>query len=51
MFGALLRGQGVQELLQDKGYAIVWDKEYGWDGDESRQGGVKVWKYDVPATH
>ncbi|KAH8106820.1 glycosyltransferase family 22 protein [Cristinia sonorae] len=45
MFGALLRKPGVRELLTDRGYSIVWDKEFGWDGDENRQGGVKVWKY------
>lgn len=45
MFGALLREAGVREFLVEKGYTIVWDEEYGWDGDESRQGGVKVWVY------
>ncbi|THH27494.1 hypothetical protein EUX98_g6681 [Antrodiella citrinella] len=47
MFGALLREPGMQDYIRGKGYTIVWDEEYGWDGDNSRQGGVKVWKYDV----
>ncbi|TCD66007.1 glycosylphosphatidylinositol anchor biosynthesis [Steccherinum ochraceum] len=47
-FGALLREPRVGDYFAAKGYGIVWEEEYGWDGDESRQGGVKVWKHGSP---
>ena len=44
VFGALLREPGMEDLLKGKGYVEVWRKEYGWEGDERRRGGVIVMK-------
>lgn len=46
MFGVLLEKPGVRDFVTDKGYMVIWEEEHGWDGDENRQGGVKVWKYE-----
>ncbi|KAI8989716.1 glycosyltransferase family 22 protein [Trametes punicea] len=44
-FGALLETPGVRQLLLDLGYNEVWKAEYGWEGDDRRKGGVRVWRY------
>jgi phosphatidylinositol glycan class B len=45
-FGALLREEGVQKLLEQRGYAQVWSAGRAWEGDsDERKGGVRVWKY------
>ncbi|CDO73566.1 Glycosyltransferase Family 22 protein [Trametes cinnabarina] len=43
-FGALLEEPGLQELFLDLGYREVWKAEYGWEGDNRRKGGVRVWR-------
>ncbi|KAI0647344.1 glycosyltransferase family 22 protein [Trametes meyenii] len=48
-FGALLQQPGVQDLLLALGYGEVWRAEHGWEGDDRRKGGVRVWRYrDAP---
>ncbi|KAJ7510092.1 glycosyltransferase family 22 protein [Mycena galericulata] len=45
-FGALLQEEGVQHLLEQRGYAEIWSAGRAWEGDsDERKGGVKVWKY------
>ncbi|SJL00694.1 uncharacterized protein ARMOST_04007 [Armillaria ostoyae] len=45
-FGALLREEGVKDLLIGKGYAEVWHRGRSWEGDgDERKGGVRVWKW------
>ncbi|KAI0707643.1 Alg9-like mannosyltransferase family-domain-containing protein [Earliella scabrosa] len=44
LFGALLEEEGVVDLLSKQGYKEVWSAEYGWEGDERRKGGVRVWR-------
>lgn len=45
-FGALLEQEGVQKLLEQRGYAQVWSAGRSWEGDsDERKGGVKVWRY------
>ncbi|KAJ7444883.1 glycosyltransferase family 22 protein [Mycena latifolia] len=45
-FGALLQEEGVQKLLEQRGYANVWSAGRAWEGDsDERKGGVQVWKY------
>jgi GPI mannosyltransferase 3 len=45
-FGALLEVDGVQNLLEQKGYKEVWKRGRSWEGDEDeRKGGVRVWKW------
>ena len=41
-FGALLHTDGVAPLLAARGYAPVWAREWGWEGDGRRRGGVVV---------
>ncbi|CAL1705145.1 unnamed protein product [Somion occarium] len=45
MFGALLDEPDVVPILVEKGYQEVWRAEYGVGGDDTRQGGVVVWKF------
>ncbi|KAI0672934.1 glycosyltransferase family 22 protein [Trametes maxima] len=48
-FGALLQQPEVQDLLLALGYGEVWRAEHGWEGDDRRKGGVRVWRYrDAP---
>ncbi|KAK0463835.1 glycosyltransferase family 22 protein [Desarmillaria tabescens] len=45
-FGALLREEGVKDLLIGKGYEEVWHRGRFWEGDgDERKGGVRVWKW------
>ncbi|KAF7338111.1 Mannosyltransferase [Mycena venus] len=45
-FGALLEEEGVQNLLEERGFREVWSAGRAWEGDcDERKGGVKVWKY------
>lgn len=43
-FGALQEAN-ILASLRDKGYQPVWNAQYGLDNEESRSGGVTVWKY------
>ncbi|KAJ7775110.1 glycosyltransferase family 22 protein [Mycena metata] len=46
-FGALLWEEGVQNLLEERGYAPAWSAGRAWEGDsDERKGGVQVWKYN-----
>jgi len=44
-FGALLREEGVQVLLEEKGFREVWKKGREWEGEGHRTGGVRVWQW------
>ncbi|KAJ7219501.1 glycosyltransferase family 22 protein [Mycena pura] len=45
-FGALLQQDGVQDLLEQRGYQQIWSAGRAWEGDsDERKGGVKVWRY------
>ncbi|KAF5380866.1 hypothetical protein D9615_004140 [Tricholomella constricta] len=44
-FGTLLEEEGVQNLLEAKGYGEVWRKGRSWEGEGLRKGGVRVWKW------
>ncbi|KAI0822851.1 glycosyltransferase family 22 protein [Trametes gibbosa] len=44
-FGALLNQPDVRNLLLDLGYEEAWRAEHGWEGDERRRGGIRVWTY------
>ncbi|KAJ6597114.1 glycosyltransferase family 22 protein [Mycena vulgaris] len=45
-FGALLEEEGVQKLLEERGYTQVWSAGRSWEGDgDERKGGVQVWTY------
>ncbi|KAF8965276.1 glycosyltransferase family 22 protein [Flammula alnicola] len=44
-FGDLLRENGVQVLLETKGYKEVWKGGREWEGEGKRKGGVRVWKW------
>ncbi|KAJ6502310.1 glycosyltransferase family 22 protein [Mycena sanguinolenta] len=45
-FGALLREQGVQQLLEERGYSEVWTAGRAWEGDcDERKGGIRVWRH------
>lgn len=44
-FGHLLQQDGVRPLLQEKGYQEVWRAGRAWEGQGSRKGGVRVWKW------
>ncbi|KAK7037923.1 mannosyltransferase [Favolaschia claudopus] len=45
-FGALLREEGVRQLLEERGYSEIWSAGRAWEGDsDERKGGVKVWKH------
>ncbi|KAH9901522.1 glycosyltransferase family 22 protein [Cubamyces lactineus] len=44
-FGALLEQPGIKDVLLRKGYGEVWSAEYGWEGDDRRKGGVRVWRH------
>jgi len=44
-FGALLRRQGVREILEEKGYKKVWAGGSEWEGEGERKGGVQVWSW------
>lgn len=47
-FGALLEQDGVQTLLEEKGYNEVHAFGRSWEGDDfKRKGGVRVWKHDI----
>ncbi|KAJ7156958.1 glycosyltransferase family 22 protein [Mycena crocata] len=47
-FGDLLRQDGVQTLLEQRGYGPVWSAGRAWEGDsDERKGGVYVWKHIV----
>ncbi|KAJ7724487.1 glycosyltransferase family 22 protein [Mycena maculata] len=47
-FGALLEQEGVQALLEVRGYGQIWSAGRVWEGDsDERKGGVKVWKYSI----
>ncbi|KAJ7087817.1 glycosyltransferase family 22 protein [Mycena epipterygia] len=46
-FGALLQEEGVQSLLEQRGYKQVWSAGRAWEGDsDERKGGVLVWMYN-----
>ena len=45
VFGALLQESRVHSLLEELGFKVVWQEEYGWEGDARRRGGVVVLKY------
>ena len=44
LFGDLLTRDGVRELLEKKGYREVWVGRNGWEEDDKRQGGVRIWQ-------
>ena len=44
-FGALLKEDGVRDLLGRLGYEQVWYKDSLWEEDSRRRGGVQVWRY------
>ncbi|KAF8643825.1 hypothetical protein AX16_008843 [Volvariella volvacea WC 439] len=44
-FGALLKEEGVQELLESKGYVEEWKAGREWEGEDKRKGGVRVWTW------
>ncbi|KAF9053067.1 glycosyltransferase family 22 protein [Panaeolus papilionaceus] len=44
-FGDLLRQANVQNILGGKGYREVWTAGRSWEGEGSRTGGVRVWKW------
>jgi hypothetical protein len=46
LFGVLLEEEGVQPLLEEKGYRQVWKAGQGWADNARRSGGVRVWRYD-----
>jgi phosphatidylinositol glycan class B len=45
LFGHLLQQDGVKDLLQEKGYREVWRAGREWEGEGTRKGGVRVWKW------
>jgi phosphatidylinositol glycan class B len=45
LFGALLEEDGVRQLLQEKGYEEVWAGRNGFEEDERRRGGMRLWKW------
>jgi len=46
MFGELLRDElGVKKTLEEKGYREVWSGGRGWEGEDERKGGVRVWRW------
>ncbi|KAF6763982.1 glycosyltransferase family 22 protein [Ephemerocybe angulata] len=46
MFGELLKDEyGVREVLEEKGYQEVWKAGREWEGEGTRKGGVRVWKW------
>ncbi|KZT09622.1 glycosyltransferase family 22 protein [Laetiporus sulphureus 93-53] len=44
MFGALLDDNDVRGMLETNSYREVWMYESGWESDQRRQGGVRVWR-------
>jgi phosphatidylinositol glycan class B len=47
MFGELLKDEyGVKELFEEKGYREVWKRGREWEGEGTRTGGVRVWRWD-----
>ncbi|CCM00013.1 uncharacterized protein FIBRA_02039 [Fibroporia radiculosa] len=44
MFGALLDDE-VRSILESRRYREVWRSGTGWEGDQRRRGGVKVWSF------
>jgi len=44
-FGHLLKQEGIQALLAEKGYIEIWKDGPEWQGEGSRKGGVRVWKW------
>ncbi|KAJ7063457.1 glycosyltransferase family 22 protein [Mycena amicta] len=45
-FGALLQQEGVESLLEQRGYKEIWSAGRPWEGDsDERKGGVKVWRH------
>lgn len=47
MFGALLYEPGVRDLLQSRGYVEIWNAEFGWEVENRRSGGVRIWKHTI----
>ncbi|KAH9959528.1 Alg9-like mannosyltransferase family-domain-containing protein [Lactifluus volemus] len=47
LFGALLRGPGVEDFLRDKGYTEVWHAGNGIEEDPRRRGGVRIWQWQA----
>lgn len=46
MFGELLGDTyGVKGLLGERGYEEVWKAGREWEGEDTRKGGVRVWKW------
>ncbi|PPQ81643.1 hypothetical protein CVT24_004201 [Panaeolus cyanescens] len=43
-FGDLLRQTGIRDKLETKGYHEVWTAGRQWEGEDTRTGGVRVWK-------
>lgn len=53
LFGALLEEEDVKAILTRRGYTEVWSGMNGFEEDERRRGGVRVWRVsgdDVPLT-
>jgi len=44
-FGNLLSHEGIQILLEEKGYREVWSAGRDWEGEGDRRGGVRVWQW------
>lgn len=44
-FGALLKDDGVQRLVEKLGYQQDWSRWNGWEQDERRRGGIRVWAW------
>ncbi|EIN07166.1 glycosyltransferase family 22 protein [Punctularia strigosozonata HHB-11173 SS5] len=45
IFGSLLKYQGVSNFLKGQGYEEIWAVRNGWEEDDKRRGGVRVWKH------
>lgn len=44
-FGDLLKQEGMQALLEEKGYIETWKNGREWHGEGSRKGAVRIWKW------
>jgi GPI mannosyltransferase 3 len=45
MFGSLTERYGIVNLLTEKGYGEVLRISNGWEEDDKRKGGVRVWRH------
>ncbi|KAF4615379.1 hypothetical protein D9613_002732 [Agrocybe pediades] len=45
LFGDLLLQEGVVQILEEKGYKEVAKAGRGWEGEGTRKGGARIWKW------